>query len=253
MEKLTESLTSEILMLFRVASHDYAKTSAQRATELESPEPEAGSGVKWRELSARFDPDSLSWKTHLCLWEEVLPWSSVTLPRWGMMRDGVLLERATSALLTNGTASGFWPTPNCSNDRTPCLTDARLSWEGNPRQSGDKVQARLRDAAAFWPTPKANDAEKRGNFDMTNPRNGLAAAVRQDNPTGGKLNPDWDEWLMGWPISWTASTPLGMAKFQVWLGLHGKPSPIPDLHTIARIVSEQRIGWQAAVKLATKL
>lgn len=34
-----------------------------------------------------------------------------------------------------------------------------------------------------WPTPKANDAEKRGNFDSTNPRNGLPAAVRMMWPT----------------------------------------------------------------------
>jgi DNA (cytosine-5)-methyltransferase 1 len=30
----------------------------------------------------------------------------------------------------------------------------------------------------MWPTPRANDAEKRGNFDLTNPRNGLAAAAK---------------------------------------------------------------------------
>ena len=29
-----------------------------------------------------------------------------------------------------------------------------------------------------WPTPRANDAEKRGDFDATNPRNGLVGAVK---------------------------------------------------------------------------
>lgn len=33
-------------------------------------------------------------------------------------------------------------------------------------------------SAQMLPTPRANDAEKRGNFDPHNPRNGLPAAVR---------------------------------------------------------------------------
>ena len=39
--------------------------------------------------------------------------------------------------------------------------------------------------------------------------------------TGGQLNPDWVEWLMGWPEGWTDLKPLGMDKFQVWLDSHG--------------------------------
>ena len=33
--------------------------------------------------------------------------------------------------------------------------------------------------SGLWPTPRANDAEKRGDFDVTNPRNGLPAAVKR--------------------------------------------------------------------------
>jgi hypothetical protein len=32
--------------------------------------------------------------------------------------------------------------------------------------------------SGLWPTPRANDAEKRGNFDLANQRNGLAAAAK---------------------------------------------------------------------------
>jgi hypothetical protein len=87
------------------------------------------------------------------------------------------------------------------------------------------------------PTPRANDAEKRGNFDLTNPRNGLPAAVkllptpttndsknaslppsqadrdglagamlRDDSiPTGAAtyLNPSFVEEMMGFPVGWT--------------------------------------------------
>ena len=81
----------------------------------------------------------------------------------------------------------------------------------------------------LWPTPRANDAEKRGDIDPTNPRNGLAGKVRlwptpsagdyrsgkgfdptsRSNPpqlrhlANGQLNPAWVEWLMGYPPGWT--------------------------------------------------
>lgn len=49
---------------------------------------------------------------------------------------------------------------------------------------------------------------------------------RKDEPllagqVGGSLNPDWVEWLHGWPIGWTASAPLETDKFQQWLRSHG--------------------------------
>lgn len=39
---------------------------------------------------------------------------------------------------------------------------------------------------------------------------------------GGSLNPDWVEWLHGWPIGWTASAPLATDKFRQWLRWHGQ-------------------------------
>jgi hypothetical protein len=38
----------------------------------------------------------------------------------------------------------------------------------------------------------------------------------------GPKNPEYIEWLMGWPIGMTALEPLEMDKFQKWLELHGK-------------------------------
>lgn len=35
-----------------------------------------------------------------------------------------------------------------------------------------------------------------------------------------RLNPDWVEWLMGWPIGWTALRPLATDRFRSWL--HGR-------------------------------
>ena len=37
---------------------------------------------------------------------------------------------------------------------------------------------------------------------------------------GGVPNPEFSEWLMGWPIGWTDLKPLEMDKFQSWLQRH---------------------------------
>jgi hypothetical protein len=98
------------------------------------------------------------------------------------------------------------------------------------------------------PTPRANDAKKVGNIDATNPRNGLAGFVRIPTPassdwkgsskpgqsrgqladpdmgvipSGGRMNPTFVEWLMGWPIGSTALSPLEMDKFREFVQQHG--------------------------------
>ena len=98
------------------------------------------------------------------------------------------------------------------------------------------------------PTPRANDAKKVGNIDATNPRNGLAGFVRMPTPAssdwkgssepgqrrgqltdptmevipaGGRLNPTFVEWLMGWPIGSTALSPLAMDRFREFVQQHG--------------------------------
>ena len=52
-----------------------------------------------------------------------------------------------------------------------------------------------------------------------------ATMIRNSRPLsekiGGKLNPQWVEWLMGWPIGWTDCEPLETDKFQQWRRSHG--------------------------------
>ncbi|AMM23206.1 hypothetical protein AX767_01550 [Variovorax sp. PAMC 28711] len=38
---------------------------------------------------------------------------------------------------------------------------------------------------------------------------------------GGQLNPEWVEWLMGWPIGHTALEPLAMDRLAEWRRSHG--------------------------------
>lgn len=55
-------------------------------------------------------------------------------------------------------------------------------------------------------------------------RNRLDYWVERDG-RNGRLNPDFVEWVMGWPIGWTALAPLGMDKFREWQRQHSSCFP----------------------------
>lgn len=273
---LTADHSEALLTWYLAASR--ARTSLQQGGARASMARAQDYGARWPESSARYDPATSSWRTHRCLWDEALPWSSVTLPRWGLMRSGLVLRHPTLERPINGTASGLW--------QTPVADDAVNRSAGKWNSRGEpKLSAQVK----LWPTPKANDAEKRGNFDVTNPRNGLPAAVKAwptptsslgtkggrvtprkgreggtlieaiaarkwptpqasdatkwsnqslaerkekgqqirlptmvspDGGAGGQLNPDWVEWLMGWPIGWSDLKPLETARFREWQQQH---------------------------------
>ena len=70
--------------------------------------------------------------------------------------------------------------------------------------------ANLADQVRMWPTPTTRD--HKGGYQGGRIRNGkvsmdtLDVAVQHtDNQqkTGGQLNPQWVEWLMGYPEGWT--------------------------------------------------
>ena len=135
--------------------------------------------------------------------------SCQTLPRWGLMRDGECWEQPTLALRIRGTESGLWPTPTCN------------MVSGGPNHNSPQVLAgkhgiNLAGAVMKWGTPKAQDSRHamtdRGKSNLGEQVAGLH---------GGKLNPTWVEWLMGWPLEWTDLKPLGMGKFQQWQQQHG--------------------------------
>jgi hypothetical protein len=64
-----------------------------------------------------------------------------------------------------------------------------------------------------WPTPRAfmhkDSTVDRGKFNL-------------GEKVGGKLNPTWVEWLMGWPLGWTDLKPLETGKSHCVQQQHGK-------------------------------
>ncbi len=149
-------ILSEGLMLWQEAFH--VPTFLAREKEQESKGSRVVCGATWQELLVKFDRDTSSWKTAHCLWVEDLPESSVTLPKWGMMRDGELWERITLPdALTSGIASGL-------SVSTPTAGDSRSSGSRNTKESKAHPGVSLTDyvkedggKGRTWPTPSARD------------------------------------------------------------------------------------------------
>jgi hypothetical protein len=75
--------------------------------------------------------------------------------------------------------------------------------------NGETYKAKLEQAVALWPTPRAGSMcggtgsaekieERYSDGTITSEER---QAMRAGN--GGKLNPMWVEWLMGFPTGWT--------------------------------------------------
>ena len=109
-----------------------------------------------------------------------------------------------------------FPTPLASDDRNVkeaknmnvYLSDNGIFRKVNP--NGTKWSLPL-SAAVFYLTPIASDGI-RSNFPpsvVMKSRDGsnlAAQIIKQENPVSdtAALNPDWVEWLMGFPLGWTA-------------------------------------------------
>lgn len=172
---LTESLGAGLLTWFRAGFP--ARTSAPPEREPELKAREADFGWKWPGSLAKYDPLTSSWKTRQCSLLGGLDEFSETWPRWGSMRNGELLPLPTLVPRTSVNEFGLWPTPCTPNGGRTNRPDD-IATKGL-RPDGRKVQISLESAAKNWSTPLANDAEKRGDFDAWNPRNGLAGDAKR--------------------------------------------------------------------------
>lgn len=243
---LTESRGEGLSTLCPAASP--VRTYPPQEKAPASPAPAQVSGLKCTESFARFDRDTCLWRTPQLSLLAGLDVFSETWPRAGIMRRGWCLELPTWELRTGETGFGFsqrkpngkifLPTPTCEDSN--CRT--------NPAQGRRRSPGLAFVVSRMLPTPTAHDAHKPHPSDLTARQGGrsLAAAVMYPTPTcqdaknnggqsqmvrntkplnavvGGALNPAWVEWLMGWPIGWTALEPLGTDRFRWWLRSHLK-------------------------------
>jgi hypothetical protein len=185
-------------------------------------------GLKLPVSFAKYDPDTASWKTsQVCLFTNTSEPYSKTWPRAGMIVAGTAYLRQPLAPRTVGIGSGSWPTPRTI---TGGAESAERKQElGRTKSGGGDLQA----AVKSWPTPRvttsgmvASKAQlariKRGE----EAERGKGACKLEisvalhggaTTPQKGQLNPDWVEWLMGWPIGWTSLEALPISRFREWL------------------------------------
>jgi hypothetical protein len=162
-------------------------------------EPARGFTEKSCVLLGQLDPDSYSWKMSPLLKATVLNKLSKTWPSWGMTQGGFAYEHPMSGHRITETGGSRYAVP------TPQARD----WKGSSGRSLKGQEYDLPTFVKMWPTPNAS-CRDRGNMSMPSIQR-RAAIGKQLNlsmvvhPTSGQLNPTWVEWLMGWPIGYTAS------------------------------------------------
>jgi len=110
-----------------------------------------------------------------------------------------------AALRIKGTESGSWPTPTAT-ERSGINT--KTGTGGGLTHAVKTAEGVKMKASQLWPTPQASDHRDRGN--LSNPaiqrRLSLGKQLNLSmvvSPTSGQLNPQWVEWLMGYPDGWT--------------------------------------------------
>lgn len=141
-------------------------------------------------------------------------------PRWPTPRaedsestgaHGGRIDTLTAALRT-------WPTPT--------VGDANSSGSRNVHGSLAHAGVSLTDAVRGdggrrrWPTPAASD--EKGSSAPGQRRGQLSETV-----AGQRLSPDWEEWLMGWPVGWSSLEPLDVATPLGWAVDPGDTGEVP--------------------------
>lgn len=169
--------------------------------------------------------EQLCWRTwQRCLLEGWTEFSG-RWPRSGMMQNGIAYRLPTLVPRISGTECSYWPTTRANDAEKGVDFDAENPRNGLPaavklwptpdancgnrgpakdpqathRPSGAQRQMTINDAVKMFPTPTSRMHKDNGKSPSELNRNSETLAVK----AGGRLNPTWVEWLMGFPLGWT--------------------------------------------------
>ena len=190
------------LTLFPVASP--ARTSARQVPAKDLPGTVQAFSLKCSESLKRCGLGLYSRRTRrICVPVDLAP-SSKDLPGWGMTAGGGCWELGTLVRHISETGCGLWP-----GRLVPTLRANKWGVEDSHGDVSAWESLLLTATARLYGTN----------------RGGAAGRVGPERPSLEKLvggiNLPLREWIMGWPIGWTALEPLGTDRFQRWLRSHG--------------------------------
>ena len=134
------------------------------------------------------------WRSTRC----TLTWKTKVTPS-----RRLLFRLVPSTPRTGGTAARSWPTPKA--------TDYKGSGPvGSKSAEHDFKKHNLKGVVMFYPTPTtgAGLCGGTGNFQQLKKLEEAGHITEEERRNmsqgnGGQLNPDWVEWLMGFPPGWT--------------------------------------------------
>ena len=143
----------------------------------------------------------------------------------------------------------LWPTPSANEDAagTP---DGKMQWMlTQAAKSGCKRRSDYFEQKQSYPTPgttgmsngtgnceKANKLHEAGQISEEERR-----SMRAGN--GGQLNPDWVEWLMGWPIGWTKTEPIEL-DWRNWVVDPADIEEVPRVTIYRKPCASSQSHWQ---------
>ena len=165
--------------------------------------------------------DTSVWASTKCY----LTWKAKATPS-----NRLLFQLAPSMPRTDATESGLWPTATTQDNpqvrgqgktigtnvrmwATPTAAIARGTTAGRhsaahrpPTKGGGRRD--LRQDVRMWPTPRASEYKDTGpvgskSHTHMKDKGYLCAETKDPQQPSASLNPNWVEWLMGYPPGWT--------------------------------------------------
>lgn len=132
--------------------------------------------------------------------------SSQDLPISGMTRSGFVFRLRPWERRISVSDSSSWPTPRAADWKNAGYqafgkTEVYLTLPGAVGAAPVPPDKEIRGARG-WPTPTSADAT---GGPGTSPKRTGGENLRTD--VNGQLNPQWVEWLMGFPLGWTDLEP----------------------------------------------
>jgi len=173
-------------------------------------------------------------------------WPRIPTPMAGQSSTPPIVDSASVAASRGATTAEIITQPARVSGRipTPTVGDSQSSGSKNTASSKAHPGTSLTDfvrqdgGRGRVPTPAATDwkgsskeGQRRGQ--LTDPAMGVV-------PAGGRLNPTWVEWLMGWPLGWTDCDVSATDRFREWCALHGVRSARHDVHNDDEVMTWAR-------------